>query len=82
LAGDLPGNVGLLHNDRPVPVHAFVDESRLGRLYLVAAVMVEPSRLIPLRKVMRALLLPGQHELHFQEREPATPPVSAVVDCD
>lgn len=51
-------------------VHAFVDESARARQYLVAAAIVEPSRVRRLRQAMRGLLLPGQRELHFQRERP------------
>ncbi len=51
-------------------VHAFLDESQRDRLYLVSVAVVDPARLVELRKQMRALLLPGQRELHIsKERE-------------
>lgn len=52
-------------------VHAFVDESQRNRRYLLAAALVEPVSLRQLRKDMRALLLPGQRELHFHKEKEA-----------
>jgi hypothetical protein len=52
-------------------VHAFIDESRRGRLYLVAAAISDPASLGSLRRHMRGLLLPGQRELHFKKEKPA-----------
>jgi hypothetical protein len=54
-----------------VPVHAFVDESQRNGLYMVAAAVVEPATVAGLRKSMRALLLPGQREIHFKKEKPA-----------
>lgn len=57
-------------NDGPVTVHAFVDESARPPQYLIAAAIVEPSRVRLLRQSMRALLMPGQRELHFKKEKP------------
>lgn len=54
-----------------MPVHAFVDESQRGRLYLVVAAIVEPTVVSDLRAQVRSLLLPGQRELHFKNEKPA-----------
>lgn len=51
-------------------VHAFVDESARPPNYLIAAAIVEPSRVRLLRRSMRALLMPGQRELHFKKERP------------
>jgi hypothetical protein len=52
-------------------VHAFVDESRRGTQYIVAVAIAEPANLRQLRRELRALLLPGQRELHFKaEQDP------------
>jgi hypothetical protein len=53
-----------------VPVHAFVDESQRARVYMVAVAIVEPVAVAQLRKDVRALLLPGQRELHFKKEKP------------
>jgi hypothetical protein len=53
-----------------VTVHAFVDESARPPHYLIAAAIVEPSRVRLLRQSMRALLMPGQRELHFKKEKP------------
>jgi len=53
-----------------VTVHAFVDESARPPQYLIAAAIVEPSRVRLLRQSMRALLMPGQRELHFKKEKP------------
>jgi hypothetical protein len=57
-------------NDGPVTVHAFVDESARPPQYLIAAAIVEPSRVRLLRQSMRALLMQGQRELHFKKEKP------------
>ncbi|HET9142790.1 hypothetical protein [Actinophytocola sp.] len=52
-------------------VHAFADESRHGSTYLVAVALAHPANLRCLRRDLRALLLPGQREVHFKrEKEP------------
>lgn len=52
-------------------IHTFVDESRRGSVYFVAAAHTEPGNLRQLRRELRGLLLPGQRELHFKrEKEP------------
>lgn len=52
-------------------VHAFVDESRRGSRYTVAAAIAEPGNLRLMRRDLRALLRPGQRELHFNnEKDP------------
>lgn len=51
-------------------VHAFVDESARPPRYLISAAIVEPSRVRMLRQSMRALLLPGQRELHLKKEKP------------
>lgn len=50
-------------------VHAFVDESRRSSLYIVAAAIAQPANLRHLRRDLRALLLPGQRELHFNDQK-------------
>lgn len=56
--------------DAPVTVHAFVDESARPPRYLVSAAIVDPSQVRRLRQSMRALLMPGQRELHFKKEKP------------
>lgn len=52
-----------------MPVHAFVDETKVRGLLVVAAVL-EPRDLAPSRAAMRSLLLPRQSRLHFvKERD-------------
>ncbi|MGH3814146.1 MAG: hypothetical protein ACRDUV_17135 [Pseudonocardiaceae bacterium] len=51
-------------------MHAFVDESVRGQRYLVSAALADPADLVRLRKELRALLLPGQRELHFKKEKP------------
>ena len=52
-----------------MPIHAFVDESRRGKQYLMAVVRVAPRELSPLRRKMSALLLPGEREIHFKQEK-------------
>src|SRR5690349_20793560 len=59
-----------MRQDGPMTVHAFVDESARNGRYLIAAAIVEPSKVRQLRQTMSQLLLPGQRELHFyREKE-------------
>ncbi|MFE2754224.1 DUF3800 domain-containing protein [Actinosynnema sp. NPDC059335] len=51
-------------------VQAFVDESRRKDTYFLAAALVELGDLTRLRTALRALLFPGQRELHFQRETP------------
>lgn len=51
-------------------VHAFVDESRRGRSYLLVAALVEPQDVARQRAALRSMLLPGQRELHFKKEKP------------
>jgi hypothetical protein len=61
-------------------VHAFVDESRRGCVYLVAAAIAEPANLRLLRRELRGLLMPGQRELHFKrEKEPRQRELAAAM---
>ncbi|HWE88369.1 MAG TPA: hypothetical protein VG317_02750, partial [Pseudonocardiaceae bacterium] len=61
-------------------VHAFVDESQRGSRYYLAAAIVEPARLGPTRRALRALLMPGQREIHFcKEKPPRQRSVSDAV---
>ncbi|GAA1356927.1 hypothetical protein [Saccharothrix algeriensis] len=52
-------------------MHVFVDESRRNDTYYLAAAVIQPKDLAPLRKRLRALLFPGQRELHFYKEKPA-----------
>ena len=52
-------------------VHAFVDESARNGRYLIAAAIVDPAHVSPLRRTMSRLLLPGQRELHFKHEKPS-----------
>lgn len=47
-----------------MPVHAFVDESKVRGLLVVAAAL-EPRDLASARKSMRSMLLPRQTHVHF-----------------
>jgi Protein of unknown function (DUF3800) len=61
-------------------VHAFVDESRRGSTYILAAAIVEPVNLRVLRRDLRGLLLPGQREIHFKrEKEPRQRQLAAAI---
>lgn len=53
-----------------VSVHAFVDESIRGKLYLISAAIVDPGDLARLRRELRSHLLSGQRELHFKKEKP------------
>jgi hypothetical protein len=53
-----------------VTVHAFVDESARADRYLIAAAIVDPAHVRRLRQAMRALLMPGQRELHCNHEKP------------
>lgn len=69
-AAEPPGSVGADGYGRhPMPVHAFVDETKVRGLLIVAAIL-EPRDLAPARTAMRSLLLPRQSRLHFaKERD-------------
>jgi hypothetical protein len=64
-------------------LHAFADESTRQR-YLVAAVLVDSSRLDPTRRALRALCKPGQRRVHFAKESPARRRliVSALLELD
>lgn len=51
-------------------MHAFVDESARADRYLIAAAIVDPAHVRRLRQAMRALLMPGQRELHCKQEKP------------
>jgi hypothetical protein len=53
-----------------VKAHIFVDESKVRGLLLAAAV-IPPSDLAPLRKVLSGLRLPGQRRIHFSAESDA-----------
>lgn len=46
--------------------HVFVDETK-RRGYLLVAAVVVPADPDPVRKAMRALVLPGQRRLHMKD---------------
>lgn len=50
-------------------VHAFIDESRRGRLYIVAMALFRPSDLHNVRGQLRRLCLPGQRRVHFKTEQ-------------
>lgn len=51
-------------------LYAFVDESERRGRYLMCSVVIEPARLGELRRALRQLLQPGQHQLHFKKESP------------
>jgi hypothetical protein len=53
-----------------VKAHIFVDESKVRGLLLAAAV-IPPSDLAPLRKMLGGLRLPGQRRIHFSAESDA-----------
>lgn len=65
-------------------VQAFVDESQRGPRYLMGAALIDPRDLAAARARLRAMLLPGQRRLHFnQERPPRRRSLlSAMSDLD
>ena len=50
--------------------HVFVDETK-SRDYVMAAAAFLPADLTGARKLMRSLLLPGAHRIHFTHEKPA-----------
>ena len=46
-------------------MHAFIDESRRGREYMLMAAVVADTQLKETRRLMRSWLLPGQSVIHF-----------------
>ena len=64
----------------PVSSHAFVDETKVNGLLLVAAV-VAPRDLAPARTMMRGLCLPGQARLHFTKERPRRRGEIAAAIC-
>lgn len=48
-------------------MQGFVDESRRGRTYLMACVIVSPRSLAGARSEVRQLLLPGQRRVHLTD---------------
>lgn len=64
-----------------MPVHAFVDETKVRGLLVLAAVL-EPRDLAPSRAAMRNLLLPRQSRLHFvKERDDRKRHILNTVTC-
>lgn len=51
-------------------VHAFIDESGRSTTYIVCVTVLDPAALAPARRLLSALLLPGQRELHFKKETP------------
>ncbi len=54
-----------------VSVHVFVDESRRGSTYLLAAALLDPPELGPSRVLLRGLRMPGERKLHFKHERDA-----------
>jgi hypothetical protein len=67
----------------PVSVHVFVDESRRGSTYLLAAAILEPGQLTPTRVLLRGLRMPGERKVHFKhERDAVQKDIAArLVDA-
>ena len=63
-----------------VSSHAFVDETKVNGLLLVAAV-VAPRDLALARTMMRGLCLPGQARLHFTKERPRRRGEIAAAIC-
>jgi hypothetical protein len=53
-----------------VKAHIFVDECK-ARALLLAAVVIPPSELAPLRKLLGGLRIPGQRRIHFSAESDA-----------
>ncbi|GAA0611116.1 hypothetical protein GCM10010174_30690 [Kutzneria viridogrisea] len=51
----------------PVSVHVFVDESRRGATYFLAASHMQPDKLGRTRTALRSLCLGGQRRIHFKD---------------
>jgi hypothetical protein len=61
-------------------VHVFVDESRRGSTYLLAAALLCPAELAPVRSTMRGLRVRGERKVHFKhEREPIQKKIAAEL---
>ncbi|HVK20032.1 MAG TPA: hypothetical protein VM677_01595 [Actinokineospora sp.] len=61
-------------------LHAFVDESRRGSTYLLAAALIEPQHLAPIRTLMRGLRMPGARRIHFKhERDTVQKDIAAAI---
>lgn len=54
-----------------VSVHVFVDESRRGSTYFLAACSICPAELARTRVCLRALCMAGQRRLHFKDERPS-----------
>ena len=54
-----------------VSVHVFVDESRRGSTYLLAAVFLDTAELGPIRVLLRGLRMPGERKVHFKSERDA-----------
>ncbi|HET9143693.1 hypothetical protein [Actinophytocola sp.] len=61
-------------------LHVFIDESRRGNLYLLAAALVMPADLGPTRALMRSLRVPGERKVHLhQERGAVKKEIAAAL---
>jgi hypothetical protein len=58
--------------------HVFVDESK-QRDYLLVAAAVTPGDLVAARRVLRALVMPGQRRVHMKKE--GDPRRSAIIDA-
>jgi hypothetical protein len=63
-----------------MPLHAFVDESKVRGLVVVVAIP-QPRDLAATRTAMRSLLLPRQSHLHFVKEKSARKSQIADVIC-
>jgi hypothetical protein len=61
-------------------VHAFIDESRRGGMYLLAAALLRPDELAPTRSMMRSLSVAGARKVHFKhERDTIKKDIAAAL---
>jgi hypothetical protein len=61
-------------------LHAFIDESHRGNLYLLAAALLRPGELASTRSLMRSLRVAGERKVHFtHERDSIKKDVIAAL---
>ncbi len=61
-------------------MHAFIDESRRGGMYLLAAALLRPDELAPTRALMRSLSVAGARKVHFKhERDSIKKDIAAAL---
>ncbi|MDQ3577248.1 MAG: hypothetical protein M3443_06535 [Actinomycetota bacterium] len=61
-------------------LHTFVDESRRNGTYLLAAALIRPTQLHPIRTLMRGLRMPGARHIHFKhERDSVQKDIAAAL---